>query len=117
MPYTGAHVLTQLQLLLFSGLAFFVMLPWLKRTLTITLDTDWLWRRAGPAAAGATTRVFDAVRQGVARAAGTFMDWSMSGIGQRSGPQGVLGGTRPIRSMALWVLVVLLAYLLFYFAG
>jgi multicomponent Na+:H+ antiporter subunit D len=26
-PYTWAHVLTQLQLLLFSGLAFFVMLP------------------------------------------------------------------------------------------
>ena len=25
------------------------MLGWLKRTLTITLDTDWLWRRLGPA--------------------------------------------------------------------
>ncbi len=31
-PYTAAHVLTQLQLLLFSGLAFFVLLGWLKRT-------------------------------------------------------------------------------------
>jgi hypothetical protein len=31
-----------LQLLLFSGLAFFLLL---KRTLTITLDTDWLCRR------------------------------------------------------------------------
>ncbi len=117
VPYTAAHVLTQLQLLLFSGLAFFLLLPWLKRTLTITLDTDWLWRRAGPAAAGAAARVFDTVRQGAVRAAGAFADWSMSGIGQRSGPHGVLGGTRPIRSMALWVLVVLLAYLLFYFAG
>jgi multicomponent Na+:H+ antiporter subunit D len=44
VPYTAAHVLTQLQLLLFSGLAFFVMLDYLKRTPTITLDTDWLWR-------------------------------------------------------------------------
>jgi multicomponent Na+:H+ antiporter subunit D len=33
-----------LQLLLFSGLAFFVMLKWLQRTLTITLDFDWLYR-------------------------------------------------------------------------
>src|SRR3990167_4871193 len=49
VPYTGAHVVTQLQLLLFSGLAFFVMLPYLKRTLTITLDTDWVWRRLLPA--------------------------------------------------------------------
>jgi multicomponent Na+:H+ antiporter subunit D len=39
----------QLQLLLFSGLAFFVFLPYLKRTLTITLDTDWFWRRGLPA--------------------------------------------------------------------
>jgi multicomponent Na+:H+ antiporter subunit D len=43
-PYTAWHVLAQLQLLLFSGLAFFVMLGWLKRTLTITLDLDWLYR-------------------------------------------------------------------------
>ena len=38
----------QLQLLLFAGLAFFVMLPMLRRTLTITLDTDWLYRRLAP---------------------------------------------------------------------
>ena len=43
-PYTGAHVVSQLQLLLFSGLAFFVMLKWLQRTLTITLDFDWFYR-------------------------------------------------------------------------
>ncbi|MCF8211100.1 MAG: Na(+)/H(+) antiporter subunit D, partial [Rhodoferax sp.] len=55
-PYTAPHVLTQLQLLLFSGLAFFVMLPYLKRTLTITLDTDWLWRKLLPALARAIDR-------------------------------------------------------------
>jgi multicomponent Na+:H+ antiporter subunit D len=48
VPYTTAHVITQLQLLLFSGLAFFVMLPLMKRTLTISLDFDWLYRRLGP---------------------------------------------------------------------
>lgn len=48
VPYTGAHVLSQLQLLLFSGLAFFVLLPVLKRTLTITLDADWFYRRMFP---------------------------------------------------------------------
>ena len=36
-----------LQLLLFSGLAFFVLLPFMKRTLTISLDVDWFWRRLG----------------------------------------------------------------------
>lgn len=47
-PFTFAHVLQQLQLLLFSGLAFFLMLPLLKRTVTITLDFDWSYRRLGP---------------------------------------------------------------------
>ncbi|TPV92952.1 MAG: Na(+)/H(+) antiporter subunit D [Myxococcales bacterium FL481] len=46
--YTGAHVVSQLQLLLFAGLAFFVLLPMLKRTLTITLDFDWLYRKLAP---------------------------------------------------------------------
>ena len=43
-PFTSAHIISQLQLLLFSGLAFFVMLPLMKRTLTISLDFDWFYR-------------------------------------------------------------------------
>ncbi len=48
VPYTAAHTVTQLQLLLFSGLAFFIMLPLMKRTLTISLDFDWFYRKLGP---------------------------------------------------------------------
>ena len=44
-PYTGNHVVSQLHLLLFSGLAFFMALKYLERTLTITLDIDYLYRR------------------------------------------------------------------------
>jgi multicomponent Na+:H+ antiporter subunit D len=51
VPYTADHVVTQLQLLLFSGLAFFLLLGLLKRTLTITLDVDWFYRSLGPAIA------------------------------------------------------------------
>jgi len=42
--YTLSHVITQIQLLLFSGLAFFLLLPMMKRTLTISLDFDWVYR-------------------------------------------------------------------------
>ncbi|NPV26239.1 MAG: Na(+)/H(+) antiporter subunit D [Firmicutes bacterium] len=45
VPYTAAHVVGQLQLLMFSALAFFILLPYLQRTNTITLDTDWIYRR------------------------------------------------------------------------
>ncbi len=45
VPYTVPHVVNMLQLLLFSGLAFFLLLPLMKRTLTISLDFDWFYRR------------------------------------------------------------------------
>jgi len=43
--YTVPHVVTQLQLLMFSALVFFLFLPMLKRTDTISLDTDWFYRK------------------------------------------------------------------------
>ncbi len=45
IPYTASHVIGQLQLLLFSALAFFVFLRLLQRTKTISLDTDWFYRK------------------------------------------------------------------------
>jgi multicomponent Na+:H+ antiporter subunit D len=55
MPYTFyeiyihhfSHVVTQTQLLIFSGLVFFLFLKMLKRTDTIALDFDWFYRRGG----------------------------------------------------------------------
>lgn len=43
--YTLEHVVTQMQLLMFSALVFFLLLPLLKRTPTISLDTDWFYRK------------------------------------------------------------------------
>ena len=45
--YTLEHTLNQFQLLMFSALAFFLLLPLLKRTETISLDTDWFYRKGG----------------------------------------------------------------------
>jgi multicomponent Na+:H+ antiporter subunit D len=81
VPYTGDHVVTQLQLLLFSGLAFFLMLGWLRRTLTITLDTDWLYRRLAP----------DALSVAVPAIAGAWKRASAAAAGVLSS---LLGGIR-----------------------
>lgn len=43
-PYTLLHVIEQSQLLILSAVAFFMMLPWLQRTVTISLDLDWFYR-------------------------------------------------------------------------
>ena len=45
--YTFEHTLNQFQLLMFSALAFFMLLPLLKRTETISIDTDWVYRKGG----------------------------------------------------------------------
>jgi multicomponent Na+:H+ antiporter subunit D len=115
-PYTWAHVLTQLQLLLFSGLAFFVMLPYLKRTLTITLDTDWLWRRLLPTAARGVAGLHAAARQALGHHAALWGRGLLAAVVRQAGHDARLARTWPTRSMALWVLVVLLGYLLLYYA-
>ena len=115
VPYTAAHVVTQLQLLLFSGLAFFVMLDYLKRTPTIMLDVDWTWRIAFPN----LNRIFGhALRltsgwlgeQGaqLASTASTLVE-------KHRQPGGLLVRSWPTGSMALWVMVMLFSYLLLYF--
>ena len=40
-----SNVVTMFQLLAFSALAFFVFLPWLKRTPTISIDIDWFYQK------------------------------------------------------------------------
>ena len=45
--YSAESLVTQSQLLVFSGLVFFLFLAWLKRTDTISLDTDWFYRKGG----------------------------------------------------------------------
>lgn len=42
-----SHVVTQSQMLIFSGLVFFLFLPLLKRTDTISIDFDWFYRKGG----------------------------------------------------------------------
>jgi multicomponent Na+:H+ antiporter subunit D len=112
VPYTGAHVVTQLQLLLFAGLAFFVMLPAMQRTLTITLDFDWFYRvlvmslAARAEAAGrrfgqATTRLWGT--QGLVLT-GRLRAWFL--------PHGPLARTWPTGSMTLWVTVILVLLVL-----
>jgi multicomponent Na+:H+ antiporter subunit D len=117
VPYTAAHVVTQLQLLLFSGLAFFVMLDYLKRTPTLTLDFDWLWRVAGPAVAGVFAAALSATRArmntGLAGAQRRATEW----IRKHRSNGGLLMRSWPTGSMSLWVMVMLMAYLAVYYLG
>jgi multicomponent Na+:H+ antiporter subunit D len=113
-PYTAPHVLTQLQLLLFSGLAFFVMLPFLKRTLTITLDTDWVWRRLLPMMGAGLQRTVSTAMHESGRMARRAVDDVLSAFTRHTQEDAALSRTQATRSMALVVLLILAAYLVLY---
>lgn len=109
-PYTPEHVLSYLQLLLFAGLAFFALLPLMKRTLTITLDFDWLYRRPGT---DLTLALLRAGQGAVAVVAGGGLgarDRAMSWV-ELHGVEGRLSRTWPTGNMVLWISIILLAIL------
>ncbi|HLS86850.1 MAG TPA: Na(+)/H(+) antiporter subunit D [Burkholderiales bacterium] len=114
-PYTGFHVVSQLQLLLFSGLAFFVMLGWLRRTLTISLDVDWTYRVLFPA----ILRRIGAVLERGLRAGSALSIAAARGLERWArylhGPQGPLGRTWASGAMGLGVMLMLLGFLLSYY--
>jgi len=120
VPYTAGKVLLYLQLLLFSGLAFFLLLPLMKRTLTISLDTDWLWRVVLNSAVTATytrlTAINATLRQQSNGLLVALRSQAESRFGLRSKNEraGVFARAWSIGTTALWIAVLLTAYVLFY---
>ncbi|MDH3931922.1 MAG: Na(+)/H(+) antiporter subunit D [Chromatiales bacterium] len=119
--YTPGKVLFYLQLLMFSGLAFFLLLPLMKRTETISLDFDWLWRVALFRVASGTFAVAAAVGGAVTAAAGSVLarlrvvaTRYLGTSGDDTRP-GVLARTWPIGVTALWIALLLTAYVVIYY--
>ncbi len=115
VPYTVSHVVTMLQLLLFSGLAFFLLLPYMKRTLTITLDTDWLYRRVLGSLFDQAARVAAKAHKASWADGELRLQQLFDRISRHYGEQGILARTWPIGSMVLWAAVLLAGYLILYY--
>lgn len=114
-PYTAGKVLFYLQLLLFSGLAFFLLLPWMKRTLTVTLDVDWLWRRFLFRLAATSIEAASMTGNALQNRGGRRLSrlkrlasryWGFAGVFARSWPIGVT---------ATWIAILLTAYVFIYY--
>ncbi len=110
VPYTVEHVVTQLQLLMFSALAFTVLMrtgiypPELK---SINLDFDWVYRRTGPAIGRLlgrfSTYTWEWFSDKVVSGARKLHDF----IYDHHGPDGVIGRSWPTGTMAFWTTVLL----------
>ena len=117
-PYDVTHVLSQLQLLFFSALAF----TWLQRSglyppelHSTNLDSDWFLRKP-------FRRVWDGV---AARALPPLRNLRASRIRQikradhymrhHAGPYGIMTRTWPTGVMMVWVALLLAGYLVLYY--
>ncbi|HQZ46248.1 MAG TPA: Na(+)/H(+) antiporter subunit D [Usitatibacteraceae bacterium] len=112
VPYTAGHVIEMLQLLLFSGLAFFLLLPMLRRTLTITLDTDWTWRRLAPAMWAPVEGTIVVLRRAILGPSRVLAERAAAAVARFGSPSGAFGGNWATRTMMLWVVLLLASLLL-----
>lgn len=94
-PYTDTHVYEMLQLLLYSGLAFFVLLPLMKRKLTITLDFDWFYRKFAVEVADGLTKMVTKVLSIGGWVRATMVNAVIDLASHHHSPKGVLARTTP----------------------
>ena len=117
-PYTVTHVITQLQLLFWSAVAF-AWLNWVglypPELRSVNLDSDWIVRRLVPRMLGPVTRAFARLWTGILDQVGRRATATLQTVHRHHGPQGILERTWPTGSMALWVAILLALILLLYY--
>lgn len=113
-PYTGSHVITQLQLLMFSALAFI----FLQRTglyppelPSVNLDVDALYRKFFPWIARGVGRGVSLVRDGAIGAGKNLVGLFIAMLYLGHGPRGMAARTS-LTSTGVAIVVLLLAALL-----
>ncbi len=118
-PYTASHVVGQYQLLLFAALAFWVLVRtglYPRERPSVNLDSDWIYRKLLPGAlagiAVLAARLGDWRRRRVARRLDAFF----SGVYRHYGPESVLARTWATSTSVLWILLLLIAVLIAYYA-
>jgi multicomponent Na+:H+ antiporter subunit D len=117
VPYTASHVISQLQLLVFSALAFAVLMrtgiypPELR---SVNIDFDWIYRKFLPAmwrkGEGQVVREY----AWLARRSSGFAKGVIRCLELWHREPGALASTSTTGRMVLWVAILLAVYLVFY---
>ena len=113
-PYTTTHVVTMLQLLLFSALAFvFLMKTGLypAELRSTVLDVDWIWRRLLPKAWAGVAETWMLGRRFVLARADRVRLGLLHRTASQLGPWSRFGEPWPTGATAMWAAVLLLVYL------
>lgn len=117
-PYTTTHVITQLQLLMFSALAFAVLMRtglYPPEMRSVNLDWDWTYRRVLPVAVQRVRERVVPLVDRTYRTAGGSVSAVVANLYRHHGPQGMLARSWPTGSMVIWVAALLGLSLLLYY--
>jgi len=118
VPYTGSHVVHQLQTVLLGMVAFFAVRRYLAPERGRLWDLDWIYREFGTGLVRMAGNGIRALQQGFGVAVGGAIGLIGRRLRQHYGPTGVLARTWASGHMVLWVAILLLMYLLlFYLPG
>lgn len=115
--YSAWHVVAQMQLLLFSAFAFFLLLPLLKRTDTITLDFDWFYRGIGRYIVLAFAMLARLPLRILRIVLKKGMRKSVKFVSTIHSPQGVIARDWDIGASVTFAIILLTVYLLVYYVG
>jgi multicomponent Na+:H+ antiporter subunit D len=116
-PYTTGHVITQLQLLLFSALAFTVLMltglypPELKST---NLDFDWVYRRLLPRLINWMKSSIAEIDRSGRETLLAVVNGVMAFVHRHHGLDGTFARTHPAGTMVFWAVALLGLFLVLY---
>ena len=115
-PYTPDHIVTQFQLLLFSGAAFFVFLKYYGWQLlnTLTLDLDWIYRVFLYRFVKFLVKIMNSLKDELSSLIRKILLKLYSGLEFSHGSGGYFSKPTSTGRVSLWIMVILALYLFVY---
>ena len=116
-PYTATHVITQLQLLLFSALAFVFLFKtglYPPEIRSVNLDTDWLYRKAAAAVLLPISALTGRTTAGLFAAIANLKEKTLGVLDKTVGPGAWLSRSVDSSNMVVLTMGSLLIFLLLY---
>jgi multicomponent Na+:H+ antiporter subunit D len=118
VPYTTTHVVTQIQLLVFSALAF----GWLTRSglfpphvKSTNLDFDWTYRRLLPNIVGKIGRTVTVLDKKIRAAFINRLEGLIAGVFRHHGPEGLLARTNSVGASVAVIVALLAVFVITFF--
>jgi multicomponent Na+:H+ antiporter subunit D len=119
-PYTVSHIVTQMQLLMFSMLAFTVLMRWgvyPPEIRSVNLDFDWIYRRGIPRAWSALDAATATARESTGASVLASLQAAGLWLRRLHDPRGLIARYHTTSNMVLTVLTAFLVLLVVAFLG